>query len=153
MRAKSKYKVSTMTIELFMASSDEEIMGCFPAFKELRPLLELEKFLAQIRRQESQGYQILALQHEGRIKSVAGFRHMEFLGRGKVLFIDDLSTQQNARGNGFAGKILDRLIAQAKEADCTALHLDSGYARHAAHRLYLEKGFQFNSHHLALVLE
>ena len=33
---------------------------------------------------------------------------------------------------------------------CDGLHLDPGYARHDAHRLYLRKGLQFNSHHLAL---
>ena len=33
---------------------------------------------------------------------------------------------------------------------CDGLHLDPGYARHDAHRLYLSKGLQFNCHHLAL---
>ncbi|MFZ6749491.1 GNAT family N-acetyltransferase [Undibacterium sp. Ren11W] len=138
-----------MSIELLIADSDEDIYACFPAFKELRPQLDYENFLAQIRRQQTQCYEILALRHDGRIKSVAGFRSVEFLAWGKVLYIDDLSTLQNARGNGYAGKVLDHLIAHAKSSGCAGVHLDTGYARHAAHRLYLEKGFQFNCHHLA----
>ena len=142
-----------MNTEIFIASSDEEINSSFPAFKELRPSLEFDSFLAQVRRQESQSYKILALRHEGIIKSAAGFRFCEFLAWGKVLYIDDLTSLQNARGKGFAGTLLNWLIEHAKNSGCAGVHLDTGYARHAAHRLYLEKGFQFNCHHLALNVE
>jgi len=141
-----------LEIEIFVASSDEDIHLSFPAFKELRPKLNFEEFLPQIRRQESQAYKILALRQDGIIKSAAGFRIGEFLAWGKILYIDDLTTLQNARGNGFGGTLLDWLIAYAKSSGCTAVHLDTGYARHAAHRVYLEKGFQLNCHHLALEL-
>ncbi len=39
-----------------------------------------------------------------------------------------------------------------REQGCNAVHLDSGYQRHAAYRLYLNKGFVLSSHHLALKL-
>ena len=136
--------------EIFIASTDTDIENCFPAFHALRPHLKPEDFLAQVRRQQSQSYQILALRHEGIIKSAAGFRSAEFLAWGKILYIDDLTTLPEARSNGFAALLLDWLIEFAKTSDCQAVHLDSGYARHAAHRLYLRKGFQLKSHHLTL---
>lgn len=144
---------SSLDFEVFIARTDEEINSCFPAFKELRPELELESFLPQVRRQENQSYKILALRQSGQVKSVAGFRICEFLAWGKILYIDDLSTLPIARGNGFAGELLKRLIENAKMSGCKAVHLDSGYARHNAHRLYLQKGFQLNCHHFALEIE
>lgn len=139
-----------MGIDIFIANSNEDINASFPAFKELRPKLIFEDFLPQVRRQESQSYKILALRHQGIIKSAAGFRYCEFLAWGKILYIDDLSTLQEARGNGFAGSLLNWLIEYSKKSGCNGVHLDTGYNRHAAHRVYLEKGFQFNCHHMAL---
>ena len=139
-----------MNIEVFIAGSDENINSCFPVFKELRPNLLHETFLLQVRRQECQSYKILTLRQEGIIKSVAGFRFCEFLAWGNVLYIDDLAKLQNAKGNGFAGILLNWLIEHAKKSGSAGVHLDKGYSRHAAHRLYLNKGFQFNCHHLAI---
>ncbi|ANQ86797.1 GNAT family N-acetyltransferase [Azoarcus olearius] len=139
-----------MTPEIFIADTDSEIEACFPAFSALRPHLEQAGFLAQVRRQQAQSYRILALREAGTIKSAAGFRTGEFLAWGKVLYIDDLTTLPEARAQGYAGALLDWLIEHARAKDCKAVHLDSGYARHAAHRLYLNKGFRLSSHHFAL---
>jgi GNAT superfamily N-acetyltransferase len=139
--------------EVFIVETDAEIEGCFPVFKTLRPHLEQGGFLAQVRRQQKECYQILALKHDGVIKSVAGFRLAEFLAWGKVLYIDDLATLPGETSQGFAGALLDWLIAYAKAKGCQGVHLDTGYARHAAHRLYLRKGLQLNCHHLMLELK
>ena len=141
-----------MDTRIFIANTDAEIESCFPVFSPLRPHLPKSEFLPQVRRQQAQSYQILALAHEGSIKSVAGFRRCEFLAWGSVLYIDDLATLPGETSRGFAGALLDWLIAHAKSERCRAVHLDSGYGRHAAHRLYLGKGFLLNSHHLALEL-
>lgn len=141
-----------MTTEIFIARSDAEIEDCFPVFSVLRPHVVRDDFLPQVRRQEAQSYRLLALRHQGRIKSAAGFRLAEFLAWGKVLYIDDLVTLPGETGQGFAGALLDWLAAHAREHQCRAVHLDSGYTRFAAHRLYLGKGFELRSHHLVLDL-
>jgi len=146
----SKKKEYQLEFEIFIATTDEDINSCFPVFKELRPKLNFEMLLPQVRRQESQSYKILALRQNGEIVSVAGFRLCEFLAWGKILYVDDLSTLPNARGKGFAGALMNWLIEYAKNIGCVAVHLDSGHARHAAHRLYLQKGFKISSHHFAL---
>jgi GNAT superfamily N-acetyltransferase len=92
------------------------------------------------------------LKHDGMVQSAAGFRFAEFLAWGKVLYIDDLTTLPEATSRGFAGTLMDWLVAHAKSSGCQGLHLDTGYTRHAAHRLYLRKGLQLNCHHLALDL-
>ena len=139
-----------MTMEIFLAESDGEIESCYPAFAALRPHLRREDFLSRVRRQEKQSYRILALRHEGSIPSAAGFRKAEFFAWGKVLYVDDLTTLPEARGKGFAGALLDWLIAHAGNAGFDAVHLDTGYGRHAAHRLYLSRGFELHCHHMAV---
>lgn len=142
-----------MTIKIFIPDTDAEIKECFPVFSALRPHLQESDFLPQVHRQQVQSYQILALEHDGIVKSVAGFRFAEFLAWGKVLYIDDLSTLPGETSRGFAGALLDWLIEHARANECQGVHLDTGYARHVAHRLYLGKGLQLSSHHMALKFE
>ncbi|MDD2776516.1 MAG: GNAT family N-acetyltransferase [Gallionella sp.] len=139
-----------MTTEIFIASTDTEIESCFAAFSALRPHIEAKDFVAQVCRQQAQSYRIVALRHEGVVKSAAGFRLAEFLAWGKVLYIDDLTTLPGETSKGFAGSLLDWLINHARTNQCQGIHLDTGYTRHAAHRLYLRKGLQLSSHHLSL---
>lgn len=141
-----------MTSEIFLAESDDEIASCYPAFAALRPHVRPEEFLPRVRRQAEQSYRILALRRDGSVRSAAGFRFAEFLAWGKVLYIDDLTTLPADRGKGFGAALLDWLIAHAREAGCDAVHLDTGYGRHAAHRLYLHKGFELTCHHMAMEL-
>ncbi len=139
-----------MTFDIFIANTDAEIQACFPVFSELRPHLKADPFLAQVRRQQAQAYQILAVRQQGTVKSVAGFRFAEFLAWGKILYVDDLATLSGETTQGFAGALLDRLIEHAQAHGCQGVHLDSGYQRFSAHRLYLNKGFRLGSHHFSL---
>jgi GNAT superfamily N-acetyltransferase len=139
-----------MSEEIFIATTDEEILSCFPVLLLLRPQLKLEHFLAQIRRQQLQSFQLVALRVNGRVMSVIGFREAEYLIWGKTIYVDDLSTNDEGRGKGFAGKLLDWVIDYAKQHDCSGVHLDTGYSRHVAHRFYLNRGFNIACHHLSL---
>ncbi len=139
--------------DIFLPKTDAEIESCFDVFSVLRPNLTRQEFLPRVRRQEQQGYQIAALRSGDLIASAAGFRISDFLAWGRVLYIDDLSTLQNLRGQGHAGAILDWLTNYASGQSCDAMHLDTGYARHAAHRVYLSKGFELNCHHLAKAIQ
>lgn len=140
---------SPLNPDIFLAQSDAELDACFDVYAVLRPHLTRDRFVPQVRRQEAQGFQILALRDEGRVKSAAGFRLAEFMAWGWVLYIDDLTTLPEARGQGFAGLLLDWLAEYARQQGCQAVHLDTGYTRHAAHRVYLSKGFELSSHHMA----
>ena len=72
-----------------------------------------------------------------------------FLAWGKVLYIDDLVTEPLQKRQGLGGALLDWLVVEANKLGCDAVHLDTGYARHDAHRLYLNKGFVMSSHHMS----
>jgi len=133
--------------------NDGAIERAFATMRHLRPHLVEAEFLEQIRRQEDAGYHLAAvILPDGTLPALAGYRFAEFLAWGRVLYLDDLVTHPDHRGHGYAGRLLEWLEAQAREQHCDAIHLDSGPTRHDAHRLYLNHGFQINSHHFAKAL-
>lgn len=139
--------------EIHNAFSEEEIEKCFGIMQQLRPhLLDKNLFVAQVKRQIENGYHLVYFCDKGIIKAVAGFRLLEFLAWGKVLYIDDLITDSNARKNGHGSKLVKWLIEYAKKTGCDEVHLDSGPQRHDAHRLYLNHHFKIVAHHFAHTL-
>lgn len=134
------------------AKTDEEILKCFPVMKLLRPHLVESDFLEKVRRQMSEGYRIIYIETDGALCSLGGFRVGEFMDWGKVLYLDDLITDPSKKRNGYAGRIFDWLEEEASRLECDEIHLDTGHQRHDAHRLYLNKGFLFSSHHVSKVL-
>ena len=138
--------------ELFIPESDADIDACCPAYLALRPHLQRVQFVAQIRRQQAQGFRIVALRETGVVVSIVGFRLAEFTAWGRIVYIDDLSTLPDCRLQGHGGRLLDWVADHARSQGCAAVHLDTGYARHAAHRLYLDRGYVLASHHMSLAL-
>ena len=129
----------------------DEIVQSFDAFLELRPhLRSKEIFVAQVMEQYKEGYEIIAAHEQDEVVACIGFRFLTTLAWGKILYIDDLITKEKTRGKGYGKILLDHVIQIAREHLCKEVHLDTGYARHAAHKVYLKQGFEFNCHHLAL---
>jgi len=138
-------------IEIQKANTAEQIRSCHRVMLQLRPhLTEEQAFIEQVQRQLVEGYYLAYCQDRGEVRALAGFRFLEFLAWGKVLYIDDLITDSETRRRGHGGKLLKWVIEQGKKAKCDQVHLDSGPLRHDAHRLYLNHGFKIIGHHFAL---
>lgn len=131
------------------ASSMEQIQSCYNVMRQLRPHLEEKQFVEQVQRQLTQGYHLAYLEVDGAVRACAGFRILEFLAWGKVLYIDDLVTDSSIRKNGLGSVLLKWVLEQAKAEQCDQVHLDSGPQRHDAHRLYLNHGFTIIGYHFA----
>lgn len=141
------------TTSIQIIASLEEIRSCYPVMKQLRPHVTSEDaFVDQVGRQFSEGYQLVACLDQEQVKAVMGFRYLEFLAWGKVLYIDDLITHEDTRKNGCATILLNWSVEQAKQQNCDQVHLDSGPQRHNAHRLYMKQGFKIVGYHFALDL-
>lgn len=142
------------TTEVQLATDPEQIRDCYNIMHQLRPHLASEQaFIEQVQRQINEGYHLAYIQDDGGIKALAGFRFLEFLAWGKVIYIDDLISDAATRRNGYGSRLLKWVINEAKKAKCDQVHLDSGPQRHDAHRLYLNQGFKIIGHHFALDLE
>lgn len=139
--------------QISIAQTPEEISSCFPVVQELRPhLSHRDAFVAQIQRQIKEGYTLVFVRDGEEVGACMGFRSFETLPWGKILYIDDLITREKSRKNGFGRRLATYAIEQARLAGCAQVHLDSGYQRFDAHRLYLNMGFTLICHHLALIL-
>lgn len=139
------------TTEIQLATDSDQIRSCYKIMHQLRPhLISEEAFVKQVQRQIQEGYHLAYIQNNGQVKALAGFRFLEFLAWGKVIYIDDLVSDMATRKNGYGSKVLKWVINEAKKAKCDQVHLDSGPQRHDAHRLYLNHGFKIIGHHFAI---
>jgi ribosomal protein S18 acetylase RimI-like enzyme len=88
----------------------------------------------------------------GAAVSIVGFRELWSTAWGHFMYIDDVSTLETVRGNGFADELLRWVIAEAKRRQCDGVHLDSGVGsdRAAAHRLYMRNRLRISAHHFSL---
>lgn len=135
-----------------IASTDAEILACFPVMRELRTLLAESEFLTRVRKQMEAGYQIAYLEDGGAIRAVAGFRFSNALAWGHFMYVDDLVVTESLRGSGYGGILLDWLIARAREKGCDQFHLDSGIQRLDAHRFYQQHKLAISSYHFSIAL-
>lgn len=132
----------------------EEIAQCFDVFLELRPHLnDKDEFIERVIEQQKQGYQISAISEGTEVIACIGFRIISMLAWGKVLYVDDLIAKEKYRGRGYGKALLDYAAKLAKDRDCDQIHLDTGYNRYAAHKLYLNYGFELHCHHLVLKMK
>ncbi len=138
-------------MKIALATTDEEIQACFPAMHELRPFLKADEFVSRVRRMMQDGFQLAYVKtDDGKVPAVGGFRFVEMFHRGKSIYLDDLSTMETNRSEGYGGKLLDWLLELAKKEGCSSFHLDSGVQRFDAHRFYLRKKFNITAHHFVI---
>ena len=135
-----------------LAKSDAQILSCFPTLSQLRPHLEQKDFLAQVHRQQQDGYQLVFVDIGSHVVAVAGFRISECLAYGHFLYVDDLVVDETVRSQKYGQRLFDWLIEYAKLHNCEQLHLDSGVQRFDAHRFYLQQRMKIASHHFLLDL-
>lgn len=135
-----------------LAQTDAAIAACFPVIVQLRPHLQADQFVAQVRYLIQQGLQLVSLAVAGKVVCVAGFRIYENLFHGKFMYVDDLVTGEDVRSLGYGKVLFAWLVDFARSQGCTSLDLDSGVQRFAAHRFYLREGMEIRGHHFTLQL-
>jgi GNAT superfamily N-acetyltransferase len=135
------------------ASTDEEILATREVMRQLRPNIPSEDYLATIRRMmQTDGYQLAALYEGGRVRAVAGYRFMEMLYCGKIMYVDDLNTDEQSRSRGYGKALMDWLKTEATARLCGQLHLDSGVQRENTHRFYFRERLTINCYHFRTTL-
>ena len=139
-------------MEIKFAQTDAEILECREVMLALRPHVPSEQFLSLVKEAMQTGYQLAYIPKAGKAVAAIGFRQLQFLFNGKHFYIDDLSTLPDHRGHGYGGQLLDFVAGLARERGFEVITLDSGFHRHDAHRLYLNKGFQIASLHFSLII-
>jgi GNAT superfamily N-acetyltransferase len=142
-----------MKIQVLDTKSKIDIQRCFRVFAHLRPHLDEAEFTRRVQIQAAEGYSIAYIESDEEVVAAAGYRVQNFLAWGKVLYLDNLITDPAKKKAGYGSALLDWIALKGKELGCDALHLDTGYQRHDAHRLYLKHGWNLSSHHLSKKLK
>lgn len=132
-----------------LVATETDILKCRSAIQALRPSLTDELYPDAVEKTLADNRQIIFIEEDGQAAAVAVFETGYNLFRGKYIYIDDLSTLPQYRGNGYAGVLLDWISDFAQKEEYQEIHLDSGVNvnRTNAHRLYLNKRFQITSLH------
>jgi len=119
--------------------SDTDIESAYGLAAVLRPHLQRESFLPQVRKQYADGYRLCGL-FTPELVCLAGFRTSCTLSRGPHLFVDDLVTCPAQQGQGHGSAMLRWLARYAREQNLPAIYLDS---RDTAQQFYRRIGFEF----------
>jgi GNAT superfamily N-acetyltransferase len=128
--------------------SDADILATSEVMRQLRPHIKAEDYLGIVRRMmSSDGYKQAAVRQGGMVRAVAGYRFMEMLYCGKILYVDDLVTDEKTRSHGHGKQLIEWLENEARANGCAELHLDSGVQRGHAHRFYFREGLTINAYH------
>lgn len=143
-----------MNHKIRFAKTPEDILLCRPAILDLRPQLADVDLVAMVTEMFGEGFQLIFIEAEdGTAAAVCGYRCQQDLFNGKHVHINDLGTLPAYRGRGYGGALLDFVFEEAKSRGLSIITLDSGHKRFAAHRLYLNKGFQIEAHHFGVKLD
>ena len=129
-------------MEIREVLSDSDIAGVYPLMKVLRERIARETFVSEVRRQQAEGYQLFAGYDDGVLVVLAGIRRTHTLSRGPHLFVDDLVTNEPARGAGHGRAMMQWLGRQASAEGIPRIHLD---ARITAKGFYEKLGFVFHT--------
>jgi GNAT superfamily N-acetyltransferase len=141
------------TITIRKLESITTLKAAFKVMAELRPHLDMEKFLSLVHEMREEGYRLAGLFDGEGLKAVAGYRIQTMLVRGRSLYVDDLVTTSEMRGKGYGKLMLDWLMREAKRAGCNEFHLDSGVQRFAAHAFYFGRGLHISGYHFVTGLK
>jgi GNAT superfamily N-acetyltransferase len=136
-----------------LAIADVDIAACYAVMAQLRPHLVEDQFVETVHRMHATGFQLAMRTHEERVMAVAGFRIIENLHTGRILYVDDLVTDATARSGGHGAALLRWLADYARDHRCLALELDSGTHRHGAHKFYLREGMAISDFHFEMKLK
>ena len=120
--------------------TDLDIRGAYPLMAALRDRIREDTFLAEVRRQQLQGYELVGGFDDERLVALAGVRRSHTLSRGEHLFVDDLVTAPDDRGRGYGTELLRWLAVRTAAEGVHKLYLDS---RETARGFYGQIGFRF----------
>jgi len=123
-----------------------------PVHRQLRPRLEGLEYELKMRRVFAGGGRMCVAGNGDGVMGLAVYRMYENTGDGRLLFVDDLVTDENRRSAGVGHALLEYLERKAALAQSQMIALDSGVHRVGAHKFYFREGMAISSFHFRKAL-
>lgn len=143
----------TGRVHIEHAHTDEQIMSTFPVMRQLRAHLAEGDYIRRVRSlSHTQGFRLAYLTAGGAVRAVAGYRYMDMLDCGRLLYVDDLVTDEGERSHGYGAVLLTWLKDEARNQGCAELQLISRVTRQRAHRFYFREGLRIECFHFRIAL-
>jgi GNAT superfamily N-acetyltransferase len=131
-----------MKKHLFVVQTEADFKRCYPVMKELRPHLHYDDYITIYNESHQRdGYEIVAIECDGLISALMGYRVLFDYVRGKHIYIDDLVSTETARSQGLGAELLKFAEVVAKETNCKTLRLCTGVENDRGVRFYEKNGW------------
>ena len=146
-RPPAEHAMTSPSITIELATSDTQIAATFDIMHQLRPQLERATYVGSVRSlMASDGFRLAVLRDVGEVRAVAGYRLMNMLYCGRLLYIDDLVSDERVRSRGYGAGLLEWLREHARSEGCSEVQLISRVTEQA-HRFYFREGFGIECFH------
>jgi ribosomal protein S18 acetylase RimI-like enzyme len=133
--------------KIFQIKSQSDFVRCFSVLKELRQHLEFEEFIAIYKEaNKSNGYELVAIENNGEIVAVMGYRILWDLVRGKHVYVDDLVSTAARRSQGLGEELLRYAEGVARAEGCSTLRLCAVIENERAIKFYDRLGWAKRSY-------
>lgn len=126
--------------------SDAQVEKVFPLMKELRPHLDADQYLRLYKEAKLRDdYRLYGVVLGDLCVSLMGARVLYDFTHGKHLYIDDLVTTKDLRGQGLGRLLLQYALELARNEECTGLRLGTGVDNRDGQRFYEREGWSLRS--------
>jgi len=119
----------------------KELDVVYEVLSQLRPELSYQEFEDLIYDMRHMEYKMIGIMEREKLITYAGVAVQTNLYHKRHLYVFDLVTDEDSRGQGYGEMMLEYLKDYAKMGMCEKIVLSSGFAREDAHRFYEKDGF------------
>jgi GNAT superfamily N-acetyltransferase len=135
-------------MQIVIAVTDEQIAATYNVMAQLRPHISRHDYVPFVQRLiANERFNLATVIDDGVVRAVAGYRVMEMLYCGPMMYIDDLVTDERVRSRGYGKALIDWLKTEARRLACTEVQLISRVTREEAHRFYFRENFGIEAFH------
>ncbi len=133
-------------LQITLMNTPENLKRCFPLMKELRAHLEYRAFVDIYEQaHKTNGYEIVALEKDGHVVALMGYRFLYDYVHGKHVYIDDLVTTESVRSQGVGAQLLQYAESIAQKNNCKNLRLCTGIENELGKKFYERNGWNLRA--------
>lgn len=126
-----------MVLQFKKAQDKGDLERFYSVVKELRKDLSFSDYMMITEAAEkADGYELVAIESEGRALAVMGYRVLHDFVHGKHLYIDDLVSLESERSKGLGSQLLKYAESLAKDLGCRSLRLCTGIENELGKKFY-----------------